>query len=323
MGNIIHCVIYMTNEQKKSFIIEGEMLVLEQRYPFRIAFMNDIHVGAQHGMFPEGFVGIYGAKETLNGGQKILWKYLNQYIGEMNKNKVNTFFVVGDLIAGKNYKDGGSYIMNVELPQQKEACAFLIAYICEKVPTIKNVYFLRGTPYHGSQDGSIEKDIAGILALKYDIKPKYLGEYTYLTLKYGKYKKVIWIAHPATGATMYPEMAMGRDIGHFLQAYAMGKLPKVDMIIRAHKHEYISLHKSTIRSVILPCWQFFCPYDKAVKWYSKWQPDIGGLILLADEQVRLRPWHFTYPNVPDPKRFLTLKHSLDTYGVNEKCLSKK
>ena len=304
-------------------IVEGDLLELTHKYPFRIGFMNDLHIGAQQGIFPEGFVDGYGRKIKLNGGQKILWKYLNEYIGEMNKNKINTFIIVGDLIAGKNYKEGGAYIMNVELPQQEKACAFLIAYVCKKVPTITNVFMFRGTPYHGSRVGQVENNVAGILALKYDIKPKYLGEYTYLTLKYGKHKKVIWIAHPATGATMYPEMAMGRDIGHFLQAQATGKLTKVDMIIRAHKHEYISLHKSSIRSIILPCWQFFCPYDNAIKWYSKWQPDIGGVILLADDELRLRPWHFTYPNVPDPKRFLTLTHKNDPYGVKKQRLSKK
>lgn len=304
-------------------IIKGDLIELTHSYPFRIAFMNDLHIGAQHGIFPEGFIDGYGRKIKLNGGQKILWKYLNKYIGEMNRTKVNTLFILGDLIAGKNYKEGGAYIMNVELPQQESACAFLINYICKKVPTISNVYFLRGTPYHGARDGSVESNIAGLLALKYDIKPKYLGEYSFLTLRYGKYKKVIWIAHPATGATIYPEMALGRDIGHFLQAYAMGKLPKVDMIIRAHKHEFIELHKSTIRYMILPCWQFFVPYDMAVKWFSKWQPDIGGAILLADDKVRLRPWHFTYPNIPDPKRFLTLTHKTDPYGVEKQRLLQK
>jgi hypothetical protein len=95
------------------------------------------------------------------------------------------------------------------------------------------------------------------------------------------------------------------------------------MIIRAHKHEFIELHKSSIRYMVLPCWQFYVPYDKAVEWYSKWQPDIGGAILLADEEMRLRPLHFVYPNIVDPEKYITFQSKNDPYKVEEKCLSKK
>jgi hypothetical protein len=74
---------------------------------------------------------------------------------------------------------------------------------------------------------------------------------------------------------------------------------------------------------VLPCWEFFCPYDGAVKMFSKWQPDIGGAILLADEELRLRPMHFTYDNITDPEKYLTLQHISDPYKVVKKCLSKK
>lgn len=297
-------------------IIDSELLALVQYYPFRIGLMSDLHVGAQHGLFPVGF------GEKLNGGQKALWRYLKKFIGEMNKCKVNVLVFLGDILGGQNWKERGTYMMRTELEWQSDACAFLINYICEKVPTIKQVLFFKGTPYHGSRDVSVENMVAGKLSQKYQFgtegKPKaiYLGEYAYITLKYGKYKKLLWLAHPATSASVYPETVLGRDIGQFLQAFAMKKIPKVDMIIRAHRHEYMELHKSTIRYMVLPCWQFYVPYDKAVKWYSKWQPDIGGAILLADDQIRLRPWHFTYPNLVNPKRFLTLK-----VKVGKKCLS--
>lgn len=295
-------------------VIEGDLLQLTHNYPFRIGFMSDMHTGAQQGIFPVGFTDSYGRTwqlRDLNGGQKALWKYLQDFIKNMNGCKVNTFVILGDIVGGQNWKERGVYMMNVELEWQTDACANLIAYICEKVPSIERVLLFKGTPYHGSKDLSVENMVAGKLAKDYGINAMYLGEYAYLSLKYKKYKKVLWLAHPATGATVYPETVLGRDIGQFLQAFATGKLPRVDMIIRAHRHEYMELHKSTIRYMILPCWQFYVPYDQAVKWYAKWQPDIGGAILLADEQCRLRPWHFTYPNLVNPKRFITLKHKSD------------
>jgi len=308
----------MPKKKKISTIIKGDLLELTDAYPFRIAFMSDFHIGAEHGIFPKGYKDPYGREINLNGGQKILWNYLQEFIEVMKKYKINTLILLGDLIAGKNRKEGGVYIMNVDEEIQKDACAYLIAYICEQIPSIQRVLMFRGTPYHGSRDTAIEESITGILA-KYGVNAEYLGEYSYLTLQYGAHKKVLWIAHPATGATVYPETVLGRDIGQFLQAYGMGKIPKVDMIIRAHRHEYMELHKSAIRYIILPCWQFYVPYDKAVKWYAKWQPDIGGVILLADEKCRLRPWHFIYPNIVNPQRFLTLRHER-ALGLNKKKL---
>lgn len=286
--------------------------------------MSDLHVGAQHGIFPIDYIDTRsGQPYYLNGGQKVLWKYLQDYLGYLNLYKVNTLIILGDLIGGQNWKERGAYMMMTDMTIQLRACAYLLSYICKKVPTIQKIYLFKGTPYHGSRDLSAEEQVANDLKGNYGLDAEYLGEYAYLTLKYNKHKKVLWLAHPATGATMYPETVLGRDIGHFLQAYATGKLPRVDMIIRAHRHEYMELHKTTVRYMVLPCWQFYVPYDKAVKWYAKWQPDIGGAILLADENIRLRPWHYVYPNLVNPRRFITLRHEQDKYGVHKKCLSKK
>jgi len=308
----------------KKQVIKGKLVKVTNTYPFRIAIISDLHVGAQHGIFPIDYIDTRsGQPYDLNEGQKVLWKYLQDYLGYLKRYKVNTLVILGDLIGGQNWAERGAYMMMTDMTIQLRACAYLLSYICKKIPTIQKVYLFKGTPYHGSRDLSAEEQVANDLKGNYGINAEYLGEYAYLTLTYNKYKKVLWFAHPATGATQYPETVLGRDIGHFLQAYATGKLPKVDMIIRAHRHEYMELHKTTVRYMVLPCWQFYVPYDKAVKWYAKWQPDIGGAILLADEKVRLRPWHYVYPNLVNPKRFITLKHEQDTYGVHKKCLSKK
>ena len=294
-------------------VVGGDLLTLTQTYPFRIGLISDLHVGARHGVHPINYVDrVTGQPYPLNNkGQKVLWKYLQDFIERMRENKVNTLVILGDIIGGQNWKERGAYMMYVDMNIQIRACAYLIAHICKKVSTIEKVLLFKGTPYHGSKDLSAEEQVANDLKANYGVNATYLGEFVYLVLRYGKYKKTLWLAHPATGATIYPETVLGRDIGHFLQACAMGKLPPVDMIIRAHRHEFMELHKSAIRYMILPCWQFYVPYDKAVKMFAKWQPDIGGAILLADEQCRLRPWHFTYPNLVNPKRFLNLQHKSD------------
>lgn len=310
----------------KNVVLNGNKVTLTHNYPFRIGLISDLHVGAQHGLFPPDFssiLGGFGEGFNINEGQRKLWEYYNNFIDKLNNFKVNTLIINGDLIAGKNYIEGGAYMMNVDLEVQKNAATEVIAYLCKKVPTIEQVFILKGTPYHGARDTSIESHIADKLKANFGINASYQGEYMYMDLKYNNKRKTIFLAHPAAGGVIYPETAYGRDIGQFLQAQATGKLPKIDMVIRAHKHEYVELHKSSIRYMVLPCWQFFCPYDGAVKMYSKWQPDIGGAILLADDEMRLRPMHFTYPNIVDPEKYLTLRHKSDPYKVEKKCLSKK
>jgi hypothetical protein len=296
------------------FTIKGKPIELHHVYPFRIGLISDLHVGAQHGLFPPDFTDEHGTTYKINEGQRILWDYFNQYINKLNEFKINILIVLGDLIGGKNVKELGTYMTNVDLNnQQIPAVVSILKYVCEEVPTIEKVIILRGTPYHGAKDTSVEDAISDKLyrALDGKIDIEFRGEYTYLTLAYKGFKKVVWLAHPATGATVYPETVLGRDIGWFLQASAQGKLPQVDMIIRAHRHEFMELHKSSIRYMVLPCWQFFVPYNKAIENYSKWQPDIGGAILLADEECRLRPFHFVYPNIVNPERFLTFNHQAE------------
>lgn len=304
----------------EDIVLDGKPVKLTHTYPFRIGLISDLQVGAQQAIFPPKFRNSYGGTYTLNRGQKKLWRYMLKYIEELNVNKVSVLVVLGDICGGQNWIERGAYMMMTEMEIQTDACAFLLAEICKRVPSIKQVLLFRGTPYHGIKDTIMENYVATKLITKHGVNARYLGEFCYIQLKYGKYKRMLWLAHPTTGATVYPETVLGRDIGQFLQAFAMGKLPRVDMVIRAHRHEYMELHKSTMRYMILPCWQFFVPYDKAIKWYSKWQPDIGGAILLADDKCRLRPWHFTYPNMVNPKRLLTMRHSADK-TVKEKCLS--
>jgi UDP-2,3-diacylglucosamine pyrophosphatase LpxH len=307
----------------KNVVLNGNKVTISTTYPFRIGLISDLHIGAQHGIFPPDFSDAYGLGYKLNGGQIKLWEYLNQFIGKLKEFKINTLIVLGDVIAGKNVKELGTYIIGTDLKMQKDAAVEVLGYICKNVPTIQKVILLRGTPYHGARDMPVEEAVADGLTIKYKVNASYAGEYMFLDLKYNGKKKTLWLAHPATGASVYPETTLGRDIGMFLQAYATGKLPKVDMIIRAHRHEFIELHKSSIRYMVLPCWQFYVPYDKAVEWYSKWQPDIGGAILLADDEMRLRPLHFVYPNIVDPEKYITFNSKNDPYKVEEKCLSKK
>ena len=304
----------------EKIIIDSGSLDLHKTFPYRIAWFNDIHVGGQMALWPRNFVSDAGNPLLPNEGQLKLLEYFDDFIKNCNDNKVNILAIPGDLIAGQNLKELGKFMITASIEDQKRACVELIADFCERIPTITEVWMWVGTPYHTVKGTTIEQDIASDLRADYGINAKYMGEYSIIRLIYGEYEKRIFVTHPSSGAWMYPEAAMGRDMLIWQEGVATKKLPHVDMIVRAHKHFFTEVHKPHQRAIQLPCWQFFVPYDGALKNFARYQPDIGSVIMLFDEKLRATVWHFIYDNIIDPKRYITVYNPKD---VEEICLSKK
>jgi hypothetical protein len=288
-------------------VLESEPYEITRTYPYRLGFLNDIHVGGQFGLFPNKWKSDKGNIITPSGGQRLLKRYMYNYAKHCKDVGISALLCAGDMTAGSNPMERGEYIIDVSMDEQKEMAADVIAEFCSLVPSIKKILLWNGTGYHGSRDTSDEKGITDLLA-KRGLPAEYHGAYSFIDLEHNNIKKRMLIMHTAPDASMYPEQAMGKDMLTYQEAVAQGKLDPVDMIIRAHKHNCIEVHKPTIRSIQLPCWQFYVPYDTALKQFAKFQPDIGSVIMLFDEQLRTTVWHFIYKNVRDPERYLTITH---------------
>lgn len=301
-------------------MVNGKPLRKVRSYPFRACFLNDIHVGGQFGLFPEEYTDRYGVTYKANDGQMALRSYLMDYAKQCKEFKCNILFIPGDILTGKNSIEGGKFVINIELDEQVSAACMVINEFVQAVGTIEVIYIWKSTGYHGSRDMSVDEAVARKLVADYGLPVDYRGEYSYVDLEYGDYVKKLFITHTASDSTMYPEQAMGKDMMLWQEAVGAKKLPPVHMIIRAHKHFFAEVHKSTIRSLQLPCWQFFVPYDKAMKNFARWQPDIGGVVMLFDEHMRTHVLHFLYPNIQNPERFLRIIHRR---GVKEVRLSRK
>lgn len=307
--------------QNETVIIKANPLKVERIYPYRFGTLNDIHVCSQFGLYPEkGWKDRYGSTVMPNGGQKYLNKQLNKYAGECKENRISALLIPGDVAIGSNSKERGKFVMNIELDEQANVAAKVITDFTKKVGSIETIMMWGGTGYHGSFDTSTEYETSKILKSDYGLEVKFFSEYSYLELEYEKYKKRIWITHTAPDASMYPEQAMGKDMMLYQEAVAQGKLKPIDMIVRAHKHSFVEVHKPSIRALQLPCWQFAVPYDGVLKNFGRWQPDIGGVIMLFDEKLRSTVWHFTYPNLIDPKRFVKIE---TPYAIERKILKKE
>jgi hypothetical protein len=294
----------------KTELIESNSITITKNYPLRIAAIADPHTGS---IFSPILNPITQTQKKLN-------KIWDKYVNACNDPDFlpNVLFVVGDVIAGTSFKDRGKYLCIPTIDGQIDASVELITDFVKKVPSIKKVYVWGGTPYHGSIDTTVEKTFTTGLRAE-QIDAKYMHEYTLFKLEHGEYKKTLLVMHP-TSSSSAPETALGLLMRQCQEKIAQGKLPPLDMTITAHKHEFVEVHKSSIRALQLPAWQLFVPYDGALKNIGKYQPDIGGVIITYDDKLRSIPHHFTEPSfIPDD-----YQHSISVSSkIQKKEIDKK
>jgi len=258
---------------------------LVHEYARVIALISDLHIGSRYAVCPENWETEEGTNlsKMANQGQKELLKHWNNFVKTCNELNVDTIFILGDVCAGVNPKECGLHMMTTDLNEQCKGAETLLEPLCKN----RNVGVFSGSQYHESRDFRIHENIAKHLG------GKFYGAIANIRLE--PTDKIVNLAHRTTEALVYPETSLSRDIMFEKEAEALGKLYKTHAIVRGHRHSFVEIHKYDLHYVSLPCWQAFVPYEQAVRWYFKFQPDIGGVIMFVDMNGRLRFWHFLYP----------------------------
>jgi len=256
-----------------------------------IAFTSDFHVGSRYAVCPEGFRTPQGQYYTLSEGQLQLNSYLDNYMNKCLELGVDTMIMPGDLLHGSNYKEGGILLMTPDIDEQVDMSYTLLDPYVQKLrehsPRPFQLYAFSGSGYHKTTKGhNPEKDIVEKLG------GKFLGMVK--NACFPPSKRVFNIHHGQSGAYIYREMMLGREGLHEKFAEAMGKLPKIDVMVRGHWHNFIYIHEHKQHFIQLPCWIAFEPTRITLKLYGKFQPDIGGVIVRIDENDRILVWHFLY-----------------------------
>ncbi len=259
------------------------MSKLTVHYKRVIAFISDLHVGSSYGLFPKGIETPQGNEIKLNKGQEKLLEYWNEFWSKADRWDVDTVIDCGDSCSGLNRKEFGVNLMASDLEVQKDAYVSLIK------PHVKGRQYINitGSGYHQSLDTKIQKDIAKRLGGKFygaiaNIHPV-------------KTSRIINISHGVGGAFVYRSTALDREGLFQLASTALGKIPKVDIVVRGHLHSFIHLHMPSQHLIQLPCWVAYEPNKIMLKSYGKLQPDIGAVILFIDEEDRVDIHHYLYP----------------------------
>jgi len=252
-----------------------------------IAMISDLHVGSRYAICPDKFETAEGQWLIPSHGQVQLNESFRQFGEKCNELGVDTVLINGDLLHGQNVAENGIGLSSSNLDEQ-------IAMGVEVLrPLVKGRKLLgiSGSGYHKSARGiNPEKSVIDVLGGTW-LGPVCNGRFT-------PSKRLFNIHHGQSGAFIYREMMVGRELLFSKWAEGSGKLPRFDAIVRGHWHNFLHIHENDIHGLQLPCWMAFEPSKITLKLMPKMIPDIGGVIVRFDSEDRIVIWHYLYP-VPD------------------------
>lgn len=265
--------------------------VMSRNFVRRIAVVSDMHIGSRYAMWPEKTV--IGGKEVEEGREK-LRKYWNEFLNVCDELEIDTVLMAGDILHGQNVKGRGKMLITTDLNEQVEAAEALLSRLLNGRKSV----WVEGSEYHSSTPGhSPEQNLCNKLSEKYDTYWKGVVA----NLKIAGTDRIINLSHGGSSAVVYRETVMAREIMWGKVGIANKKLPKIDVFVHGHWHWFAYVHEYDVHVVQVPCWVAFEPIQRFIKFYVRFQPDIGGVIIMIDDKSRIVVWHFLYdvPRIAD------------------------
>ena len=241
---------------------------------------GDMHVGSAFAILPPNFKTERGNSVHMNPGQEQIYEYWSKAPGILKSWDVDTIILIGDLIQGLHYKRAGAFNILPELKEQKNAAEVLLKPLCKD----RHVMGVSGTKYHDARDIELEQEIIK------DLGGKYYGYVVNCDI--AGTGRAMNVMHGKSKALVYRETSASRETLFFKEAEALGKLTKCDILLRAHNHFFLHIHRVKTHFVLNPCWQALVPDDYTMGNYAKWQPDIGFSIITIDSGDRVNVMHF-------------------------------
>lgn len=249
----------------------------------RVLDLGDLHTGHEVGLWPEEGMPMPDGREiALNEGQKHLlkcWNHLYRYARDEIKPDILT--VHGDLVDGEQRKSYGTEASTTIIAAQIKAARHLLEPF---VGLVKEVYILRGTPYHDGARGLIVEAIGESLGA---IGPT-SGWHSWSLLDLDVQGVIINIQHAISIATgFYRATPLDREGIWSALAGKEGKVPKADAVLRGHAHVYVHVEHPSKHILISPCWQLQTEYMRRHSAY-RMIPDVGAVVLELDPKAKAR-----------------------------------
>lgn len=233
-------------------------------------FVGDLHCGGYYGLWPEEYLGSSGVRDW--SGTRYLnqcWQHMLADVDRLVPGGVDATFLMGDLIEGKNYKAQAVGLHTAALGEQAKGAIKLLQPVRERSKVMLRV---DGTPYHEGFDGALgELDVALGISRKAQVFDVQLPG------------GILNVAHhPAGGSALYQGTKLDKEAVWSSVAAARGQVPTARWIVRAHLHNFAVQHTATKTVLLMPCWKLADFYAKKGNYWA-WQPDIGAVLMVADE----------------------------------------
>jgi len=269
---------------------------LKKVFVRRIAAVADFHTMSRYAACPPGeYKTSEGNILKPNTGQVQLYNSFKNFCKVCDDWEVDTVLLAGDLVHGQNFKERGIGLMTTKTNEQIKANTRILT------PLIKDrsSHWVSGSGYHNSLPGmSVEEEICDRFKERgYDAN--WYG--TVANLKVEPFNKIINLSHGGGKAMYYRETISAREIVYGKVGEVNNKLPKIDMYVHAHWHWYNYMHQANVHHLQLPCWMAYEPITLYTQAYTRYQPDIGGCLIMFDEEGRITVWHYLYdlPHISD------------------------
>lgn len=256
----------------------------------RFAAVSDLHLMSRFSLFPPTFKTAEGNVFHANDGQRQLYESFKKFCQVCDEWEVDTVLLASDLIHGQNHKEAGLGLISTSLNEQIQLGEIVLTPLLKG----RDSHWVSGSGYHNSAKGMcVEQELCAKIHMKKDGKASWYGPIANLKVK--PFGKMINLTHGGGKAAYYRETIAAREMIYGKVAEVNEKLPKIDMYIHGHFHWFDYIHQAGVHHLQLPGWTAYEPIALFTPNYTRMQPDIGGCLILFDENGRVTVWHYTYP----------------------------
>jgi len=216
----------------------------------KILVISDMHCGHNSGLTPPSWqykvnpnppTDLIKKRNKFAVLQKEMWDWYADTIKKLGK--IDSLFVLGDVVDGPESKSGGTELITVDIEEQAE-----MAVECIQQTKADNIIMVYGTPYHSG----IVIDTENIIADK--VKAKKIGGHEWVDvngLVFDLKHKTGGSSIPYGRQTSIAKSKLWGDIWHDKQMQ-----PKSNIILRGHNHFDGYVGGADWLAVNVPCLQW-------------------------------------------------------------------
>ncbi len=247
-----------------------------------LVVVSDLHCGCRLGLCPpEGVELDDGGRYMPSSFQQALWdgwtEFWDKFVPDATRGERFGVVINGDALDGVHHKATTQVSQN--LSDQALIAETVLAPIVDKCEGA--FYMIRGTEAHVGQSGAEEERLARSLGAK----PSADGQYARYELWKGVGPKLVHLLHHigTTGSQAYEATAVHKELTEsYVEAARWGERPP-DVIVRSHRHRYISTAVATGRghaiAVVTPGWQGKTPFAWKIPGARLAPPQFGGVVI--------------------------------------------